>query len=104
MTTSSEALEGATDEVVISFAHLYTKTQRNMQRASAERDFSWSDPPDEWKQSLAGELAALAAAHRIQLTVCSQPQFIVSGCAEARCVDASRLTDISGKPVKACLK
>jgi hypothetical protein len=100
----AEALEGATDEVVISFAHFYSKTLRNMQRAAAEHGFSWTDPTDEWKKSLAGELAALAAAHRIQLTVCSQPQFIVSGCAEARCVDANRLTDISGKPVKACLK
>ena len=30
-----------------------------------------------------------AAAHNMQLTVCSQPRFIAPGCAEARCVDAS---------------
>ncbi len=100
----AEALEGATDEAVISFAHLYSKTRRNMERAAAEHDFSWSDPPDEWKQSLARELATLAAPRRIQLTVCSQPQFVVAGCAEARCVDANRLMDISGKLAKAVLK
>ncbi|MDQ2712802.1 MAG: DUF1848 domain-containing protein [Acidobacteriota bacterium] len=100
----AEALEGATDEVVISFAHLYSKTQRNMQGAAAEHGFSWTNPSNEWKRNLAGELAVLASAHRIQLTVCSQPQFVASGCAEARCVDANRLTDIGGKPIKACLK
>ena len=100
----AKALEGATDEVVISFAHLYSKTQRNMHRAAAEHGFSWSDPSDEWKQNLASELAGLAATHNIQLTVCSQPQFIVPGCAEARCVDAKRLADVMGRPVKACLK
>jgi Domain of unknown function (DUF1848) len=103
-TRLAKALEGATDEVVISFAHLYSKTQRNMRRAAAEHGFSWSDPSNEWKQDLAGELASLAAAHNIQLTVCSQPQFIAPGCAEARCVDARRLADVTGKPVKAALK
>lgn len=100
----ASALQGVTDEVVISFAHLYSKTQRNLQRAAAECGFSWSDPSDEWKQRLTGELATLAASHHIRLTVCSQPQFIVEGCAEARCVDAERLTDVSGKRIMACLK
>jgi hypothetical protein len=100
----AKALEGATDEVVVSFAHLYSKTQRNMRRAAAEHGFSWSDPPDEWKQALASELAGLAAAHKMQLTVCSQPRYIASGCAEARCVDATRLTDVGGRTLKACLK
>ncbi len=100
----AEKLEGATDEVVISFVQLYSKTQRNVQRAAAEHGFAWSDPTDEWKQSLAGQLAALAAARRIQLTICSQPEFIVPGCAEAHCVDADRLTDVGGRPLKAALK
>lgn len=100
----AKSLGGATDEVVISFAHFYSKTLRNMQRAATEHGFTWSDPSDEWKRNLAAELASIAAAHRIQLTVCSQPQFLMPGCAEARCVDASRLTAVTGKPVKACLK
>jgi hypothetical protein len=100
----AKSLEGATDEVVVSFAHLYQKTLRNMEKAAKEHGFTWSDPGDEWKKTLAAELASIASAHRIRLTVCSQPQFIVPGCYEARCVDADRLADVVGSPVKACLK
>ena len=100
----ANSLEGATDEVVISFAHLYQKTLRNMEKAATEHGFIWSDPDDEWKKSLLAELAPIAASHRIRLTVCSQPQFIIPGCYEARCVDAERLADIIGGPVRACLK
>jgi hypothetical protein len=100
----AKSLEGATDEVVISFAHLYQKTLRNMEKATKEHGFTWSDPSDDWKQALATELASIASAHRIRLTVCSQPQFIMPGCYEARCVDADRLADVVGSPVKACLK
>lgn len=97
-------LAGATDEVVISFAHLYRKTLRNMNEAAKENGFTWSDPEDAWKQSLASELAEISNSHGIRLTVCSQPQFVGVGCYEARCIDADRLTDVIGSPVKACLK
>lgn len=100
----ARSLEGATDEVVISFAHLYQKTLRNMEKAAKEHGFTWSDPADEWKKGLATELASIASAHRIRLTVCSQPQFIMPGCYEARCVDADRLADVIGSRIKACLK
>lgn len=97
-------LEGATDEVVISFAHLYQKTLRNMDKAAIEHGFTWSDPDTEWKKSLVSELSSIANAHHIRLTVCSQPEFVTPGCYEARCVDADRLADVVGSPVKACLK
>jgi hypothetical protein len=100
----AKSLEGATDEVVISFAHIYQKTLRNMEKAASEHGFTWSDPADDWKTSLAAELAAAAAAHGMRLTLCSQPQFLAPGCAEARCVDADRLADVAGIPVKSCLK
>lgn len=100
----ARALEGATDEVVVSFAQLYKKTMRNTDFAAAEHDFTWANPADEWKKSLAGELASIASGHGIRFTVCSQPQFIVPGCYEARCVDADRLADVIGSPIKACLK
>lgn len=100
----SKDLEGATDEVVISFAHLYRKTLRNMEKASMEHQFNWSDPSDDWKRSLATELASIAGRHRIRLTICSQPQFLMPGCYEARCVDAERLADVISRPVNACLK
>jgi hypothetical protein len=97
-------LEGATDEVVISFAHLYEKTLRNMNRAAEDNGFTWSDPSVEWKRTLLVELTEIAAGHRIQLTVCSQPEFIVPGSGEARCVDAARLNGIGGSAFKAKLK
>lgn len=100
----AKELEGATDEVVISFAHLYQKTLRNMNRAAEENDFTWSDPEVEWKRNLLVELTGIAAGHRIRLTVCSQPQFIVQGSGEARCVDAERLNEIGGTAFKAKLK
>ena len=89
---------------MISFAHLYQKTLRNMNRAAEDNGFTWSDPSDEWKRSLLVELTEVAAGHRIQLTVCSQPQFIVPGSGEARCVDAVRLNEIGGTAFKAKLK
>lgn len=100
----AKGLEGATDEVVISFAHLYQKTLRNMERAATDHDFTWSDPLNEWKRGLLVELTQIAAAHRIRLTVCSQPQFVVAGSGEARCVDADRLKEIAGTSFKAKLK
>jgi hypothetical protein len=100
----AKSLEGATDEVVISFVHLYQKTLRNMDRAAKEEGFTWSDPSDAWKKSLAAELAAIASMHGIRVSVCSQPQFLTPGCYEARCVDADRLADVVGSPVKACLR
>jgi hypothetical protein len=100
----ANALEGATDEVVISFAHLYRKMLRNMDVAAREHGFTWSDPDDEWKKGMVAELASIASAHKIRLTICSQPNFIIPGCNEARCVDAKRLSDVSGKPVVAPLR
>jgi hypothetical protein len=100
----AKSLAGTTDEVVISFAHLYRKTLRNMERAAEDQKFTWSDPPDDWKRSLTAELSSIAAANQIRLTVCSQPQFVVPGCGEARCVDAIRFNKITGNALQSCLK
>jgi hypothetical protein len=100
----AKSLERATDEVVISFAHLYRKTLRNMEHAAAESGFEWSDPSEEWKRGLLTELTTIAASHNIRLTVCSQPQFVVAGCGEARCVDAVRLADVGGTALNVRLK
>jgi hypothetical protein len=97
----AEDLEGATDEVVISFAHVYQKTRRNVNQAAREFGFEWSDPEREWKRSLAAELLAIAASHGMRLAVCSQPEFVVPGCDEARCVDAQRLGAVGGRPIRA---
>ena len=89
------ALAGSVDEVVISFATVYAKTARNLNAAAADHGFTWSDPADEDKRLLATELAALAAAAGLKLTMCSQPGFVVPGTAGAACVDAGRLEDVA---------
>lgn len=94
-------LEGATDEAVISFAHVYQKTLRNVNHAAREADFEWSDPDAEWKRSLAAELVKIASSHRMKLTLCSQPENLVPGCGEARCVDVKRLSDVAGRRIGA---
>jgi len=100
----ASAMEGATDEVVISLTHLYNKTLRNMNAAASQFSFTWNDPPDEQKLRLAAELVQIAKAHRMQLSVCSQRPYIVEGAADARCIDAARLSDVGGKPIDTRLK
>ena len=102
-------LAGAVDEVSVSFATLYRKTERNLAAAARSRHFSWSDPPAEIKRSLMRRLAELAAERGMALTVCSQPDSLVAGAEAARCVDARRLENVAagwGTPraVKARLK
>lgn len=97
------SLEGVVDEVVISFAHLYNKTKRNMEVAAKEHDFTWVDPSVDWKVGMTKELSAIAQPFGIQLTVCSQPAF-TGGCAEARCIDSLRMSDVAGKSVGGKIK
>lgn len=97
-------LAGAVDEVVISFAHPYQKTRRNLDRAAGEFDFVWDDPDDAAKRALAARLVELATPHGIRLTVCSQPHYRVPGAADARCIDAGRLGEVAGRPITAKVK
>jgi len=50
------------------------------------------------------QLVEIAASASIQLTVCSQPDYLIPGAAEARCVDAKRLSDVACQTVSAKLK
>lgn len=88
-------LEGAVDEVAISFAAIYRKTERNLSAAARAGRFAWWDPPGVEKLALGARLAAIAAAHRMALTVCSQPEYPVPGAEGARCVDARRLEAVA---------
>ncbi len=97
-------LEGATDEVVISFAQLYAKTKRNLDRAAKEEGFQWTDPSDDWRRALLVELLEIATAHKIQISICSQPHLLVPSVVESRCVDAQRLSDVAGSAVAAKLR
>lgn len=97
----ARALEGATDECVISFAHSYAKTRRNMDAAARAHDFAWEDPDDAWKREMCGRLAAIAARHGMALTLCSQPEFAAGRAGDARCIDADRLSRVAGYPIAA---
>ena len=97
----AKALEGTTDEVVVSYGQIYKKTRRNMQVAARELDFSWSKHEStsmEEVRNLLVELAHIAQAYGMQLRVCSQQTLLVPGIVEeARCVDAERLERVAGK-------
>ena len=97
-------LSGSTDEVVISFAHGYQKTLRNMNWAAREFGFSWEDPSLDEKRELAIQLVEIARAHGMQLSICAQRNCLVPGAADARCMDARRLEDVSGLRVDAIVK
>ncbi|MBI3446647.1 MAG: DUF1848 domain-containing protein [Magnetospirillum sp.] len=88
-------LEGVVDEVSVSFAKIYRKTERNLAAASRAQGFGWADPPDEDKRSLLRGLTRAAAARGIRLTVCSQPALQVEGATASACIDARRLEDVA---------
>jgi hypothetical protein len=97
----AQALEGATDEVVVSFAQIYAKTRRNLDRAAAAHGFQWHDPPAADKRTLIGQLGPTVARHGMKLTVCAQRELLIEGAEDARCIDAERLQRIAGRPVPA---
>lgn len=100
----ARALEGTTDEVVVSFAQIYKKTKRNMDWAAKTFGFSWDDPADQVKYELAAELAGIARSCGMQLSMCSQKSYLAPGVTEARCVDAQRLSEVAGRPIVSRLK
>ena len=99
--TLCRQLRGVTDEVVISFCHLYQKTLRNMEWAAGQFGFTWEDPPAATKLALAREFVEMAGANGIRLSVCSQRDFIVPGAHDAKCVDADRLEAVAGRRIRA---
>lgn len=100
----ASTLRGHVDEVTISFAQIYAKTRRNMERAAQQHDFEWRDPDDGEKRALTARLAETAAAAGMRLTVCSQPDYVVEGTDAAKCIDAERLSDIGGRRIAARVK
>lgn len=97
----SRQLRGATDEVVISFVHLYKKTLRNMEWAAKDFGFSWEDPSSDAKRKLASEMVQMADSQGMRLSVCSQRDYIVPGAHDARCIDAERLEAVAGRRIRA---
>lgn len=67
-TELARALQGASDEVVVSFACIYAKTRRNLQKAALRQSFTWHEhkgtsPQD--ARTLLADLATIATAHGI---------------------------------------
>lgn len=90
----ADALNGMVDEVVISFMSLYEKTRRNLSESALRHSFQWEDPTTEEKRDLAHTLVSVAQSNGIQLSVCSQRDYLVPGATEARCIDARRLASL----------
>jgi hypothetical protein len=102
--TLARALEGTTNEVVVSFAHIYKKTKRNMDQAARALGFNWAEHemmPEETIRNFLIELAEIARGSGMQLKMCSQKAYLVPGIIEeARCVDADRLENVSHKTLQ----
>jgi len=102
--TLAADLEGATDEVVVSFAQSYKKTKRNMDAAAKASAFTWYDPSDDEKRELLRNLVRIARQHRMQLTLCSQRDYLIDGVEDAKCVDVHRIESLAGSSIRARLK
>lgn len=100
----AEQLRGTTNEVVISFAQMYRKTEKNLNLASTKFGFTWGDPSTEEKRNLVKELFRLAKRNGMELTICSQPELVDGGAGAARCIDAERLSRMIGHSIQAKLK
>ncbi len=95
------AMKGMVDEVVVSCAQIYRKTARNLSAAARAAELDWWDPPAEEKRAVLADLADIARAHDLRLTLCDQPDLRSDGIGEARCIDAERLSRVAGRSITA---
>ena len=89
-------LAGLTDEAVISFVNPYRKSRRNLDVASRKYGFDWWEASASEATDLAREFGRIAAADGMEVTICSQPDFLVPSVRAARCIDAERLSRVAG--------
>lgn len=87
----SSALKGKVDEVVVSFAQYYKKTQRNLRHISKAEHLIFHDPGNEEKRDLLQKLRDIALANEQHLTLCTQPSLVSDGIMGAECISADRL-------------
>jgi hypothetical protein len=92
-------LDGAVDEAVVSFAQVYRKTRRNLDKAAEHHGFGWRDPEDDEKRALLAELRDVASARRLKLSLCAQRHLLIEGVHDAACIDAERLAEVAGRPL-----
>ncbi len=94
-------LAGSVDEVVLSMATIYRKTRTNLDRRAGTDGFMWWDPSLDEKRTLLARLGRVAGRYGLSPRVCSQPDLVSDILEPARCIDAGRLADLAGAPVKA---
>lgn len=97
-------LRGSVDEVVLSHAQIYTKSKFRLQDLTRTHGVVWRDPLREEKIALLRDLADMANAAGVTASLCSQPDLLAPGLVPARCIDAERLGDLAGSPIRAAIK
>ena len=100
----AQNLKGATREVVVSFMQVYRKTRSNLNIAASENGFEWSDPTLDEKRALLSSYVEIASKNHIRVSICTQPELMVSGADHATCVDSQRLMKLSGKGFQTRIK
>lgn len=90
-TELAEKLSGAVNEVVVSLAHFYAKTTRNLNALAARTDFDYCDPDFSQKQDLLEKFAQIARRFGMTLSLCAQPEYLMDDIQPARCIDSQRL-------------
>ncbi len=96
----AKALSGSVSEVIVSFAHFYKKTERNLQALSQKSDFQWQDPAANQTQELLQSMLEIATAEGIKLSICSQPEDLIDGVYPAKCIDFPGLQTLGAGAVK----
>jgi len=96
--TLAGMLTGSVDEVVVSFAQIYQKTRRNLNKAEG---LVWGDEGAETKQALLAALLPIAQRHGMRLSLCAQRELLIDGVADAACIDAERLSRVAGRLIGA---
>lgn len=91
----ARSMTGHVSEVVVSFAQIYRKTRRNLDRATNQSTANWRDPELPEKSELLAQLTDIAAACGISLTTCTQPDLDSEIAPAARCIDSIRLSRIA---------
>jgi len=96
----ADALAGAADECVFSFAHIYRKSLRNLRTTG----LAWRDPEIEEKRDVLATLAEIVRPAGFRATLCAQPELVSPALGPARCIDGARLERVAGQAIAAKTK
>ncbi|NVJ92645.1 MAG: DUF1848 domain-containing protein [Methylocystaceae bacterium] len=86
------AIAPSVDEVIVSFMQLYRKTAKNFKTAGIEE----IDVSVQTQQNLLLQLHEIASTHGIKLTLCAQPELLITPIEASACIDVKRLEDFGG--------